>query len=65
MAHAATPAAEERWRFEEGEELAPGRSALKRLGGGRRATELNGRRVASLRWVPADFRPRAGFDLRP
>jgi serine/threonine protein kinase len=36
MAHAATPAAEERWRFEEGEELTPGRSALKRLGGGRR-----------------------------
>ena len=29
-------ASEPRWDFEEGEEIAPGRSALKRLGGGRR-----------------------------
>ncbi|MGH2986053.1 MAG: serine/threonine-protein kinase [Solirubrobacterales bacterium] len=33
---APAPAAEPRWAFEEGEAIAPGRSALKRLGGGRR-----------------------------
>ena len=33
---AAAEASESRWNFAEGDEIAPGRSALKRLGGGRR-----------------------------